>query len=118
MNVSTACAAVRQSGVATFPKRECTGCCLTCEEAKKGDNTECRVYCVGGRPELLCIKQAARKGGRGQSAPYRLRAVNVYSHVHYVRRGIHTKFVTPMAMIRIDAMTLIVHLKLYGILAG
>src|SRR6266702_3267078 len=109
MKVSTACAAVCQSGGAIFPKVKC---CLTCEEAKEGDNAECRVYCEGGRPKLLGVKQAARKGGRGQPAPYRLRLINAYLHVHYVRCDLHTKFATPMARIRIDAMILIVHLKL------
>jgi hypothetical protein len=99
------------AGCRLFPKEECT-CLLTCEEAKEGDNAKCRVYCVCGRSELLWIKQAARKGGRWQSAPYCLQLIDLYSHVHHVQLGIHTTFVTPMAMARIPAMILIVHLKL------
>ena len=38
--------------------------------------------------------------------------INPYPHIHYVGRNIHTKFVTPMARIRIDAMILVIHLKL------
>ena len=67
---------------------------------------------------MLCVKEAARNGGRGEFAPYRLRVINAYSDVvRYVRSDIHTKFVIPMASIRIEAMILIVHLKLRELLA-
>ena len=47
--------------------------------------------------------------------------INAYPHIityTLVRRDIHTKFATPMPRTKVDAMILIVHLKLQGILAG
>jgi hypothetical protein len=42
-----------------------TGLPATCVDAEENDNAGRRVYCKSGRPELLYVKQAARKAGRG-----------------------------------------------------
>ena len=94
------------------PRAENLDSWLTCVDAEEDDKASCRVYSEGGGPELLQVQQASRNAGRRESAPYRLRLFNTYSHINYVRNEINTTFMTPKTKSKIDEITLIVHLKL------
>ena len=78
MKVSTRCEAMHQPGVENLDGW------LTCVDAKEDEKDGCRVYSKGGGPELLQVQQASRNVGRGESASYRLRLFNTYSHANYV----------------------------------